>query len=305
LKDQRRDELISIRRLRRLGIELGVASCLSISACQGSEEAGETPAPPGPAEVSTRAPAPEVEALPEAAEVLEAHVKAIGGREAIAAIESLYIKSELRLDARKIEGVSEMWWRRAGADELAHFGTAQVLEGVGSNAAGYDGRELWVRDDFNGLRTLDGREAELYQRGSSPFLIAHWKRHFESARTLGRIEGAEGPMLEVELLSPLQQRVVMVFAESDGLLREVRYDELTPQGPRPLVSKPSDYQRVAGVRFAHEQRTQSAHGELVQKTVEVEANIEVDPKRFQNPLGAERVDVDPSKQGSPGLERRK
>ena len=294
----------AVPRIGRFAVELCALAYLLLTACGGEEAPSDVPAA-ATTQASLPEPQPEPEALPEAEAVLEAHVRAIGGREAIEAIESLYIKSEVRLDARHITGSSEMWWQRGSADELARFATAQILEGVGTNAAGFDGRELWLRDDFNGLRTLEGREAELYQRGSSPFLIADWEAHFESAKTLGRLQSPEGPMLEVELLTALEQRVVMVFAESDGLLYEVRYDELSADGPRPLVSKPSDYRRVAGVRFAHEQRTQSAHGELVQTTVAIEANVEIDPIRFQSPLGSDRVEVDPRKQPVPAIKGRK
>jgi hypothetical protein len=233
--------------------------------------------------------------LPTGEEVLEGHVEAIGGRKAIERFQTLYIKSEIELPSRKIEGTSEMWWQRK-VDKLGNFAVAQVLDGVGTNAAGFDGEELWVRDDYNGLRTLEGREAELYQRGSSPFLIADWRRHFRSAETRERVETPQGSQLQVELITPLEQRVVMLFDETSGLLSELRYDELGPQGPRPLVSKSLDYRRVEGVRFAHEQRTQSAYGEMIQRTISVEANPKVDAERFGSPLGGERVDVDPSKQ---------
>jgi hypothetical protein len=227
---------------------------------------------------------------------LARHVEAIGGQEAVAAVETLYTKSEVRVDARKVVGVSEMWWRGGAQEAFGRFAVQQSLEGVGANAAGFDGERLWVRDAYNSVRTLAGKEAELYQRGSSPFLIARWRKHFVSAKTLARIELEDGPALELELLTPLDQRVVMVFRESTGLLAEVRFDELSSQGPRPVVARSLDYRVVDGLRFAHEQRTQSSHGELVHKTVEVRTGLEIDEALFANPLGDDRVNVDPSQQ---------
>ena len=81
----------------------------------------------------------------------------------------------------------------------------------------------------NHVRTLDGREAELYQRGSSPFLIAEWKRHFESAKTLRRVGEGEAAKLEVELITPLQERVLMLFNEQSGLLEQASFDVVGPR----------------------------------------------------------------------------
>lgn len=275
---------------------LAFGSLLFGSACGAEDRA----APRLSAEVQKTADdEAETAQLPDAELILAKHVEAIGGREAIAKIRTLYTKSEVRVEARKVVGVSEMWWQRGEADELGRFALQQSLEGIGRNSAGYDGERLWTRDPFNSLRTLEGKEAELYQRGSSPFLIADWKKHFVAAKTLARVEGDQGAALEVELLTPLDQRVVMVFSENSSLLVEVRFDQVTPDGPQPLITRSSDYREVAGLRFAHTQHTRSEGEELIQHTLDIQVGVAIDPVRFADPLGGQRVQVDPARQSFP------
>src|SRR5690606_5179664 len=135
---------------------------------EGANEAADGAA--GGSQAASAEGSSEPEAVaPDPEAVLEAHVEAIGGREALAQVKKLYVESSVQLPARGVRGESRSWWQGG------NFLVEEQLEGLGVSAAGYDGHTLWVKDSFRGWREVEGKEAELYQRGSSPFLIANWK----------------------------------------------------------------------------------------------------------------------------------
>ena len=243
--------------------------------------------------------APAAETLPTAEEVLAAHVEASGGQAAIDAVRSVHLKSEIEMPARGVRGQSEMWWSEG------RFRLVDTLEGIGVNEAGFDGERLWVRDAFNSLRDLEGKEAELYRRGSSPFLVADWREHFESAETLGRREAEGRELIDLELRTPLGQSLVLSFDAQTKLLAESSFDEVGPTvargQARKVITRAEDYRSVGPLRLAHRQVTRSPRGEVIQRVVDVELDVAIDPARFEHPSAGESVQADPSAQPAPVL----
>src|SRR5690606_36880092 len=67
-------------------------------------------------------------AAPDPEAVLEAHVEAIGGREALAQVKKLYVESSVQLPARGVRGESRSWWQGG------NFLVEEQLEGLGVSA---------------------------------------------------------------------------------------------------------------------------------------------------------------------------
>ena len=296
---------IARAKLASLGtLSLVLLASFTLGACErGASEAGSASAAVAEgAQATAGAESSVPDKLPTAPELFAAHVEAIGGAAALAKVKSLHIESEIEIPARGIGGTSDVWWQEG------RFLLVEGLAQLGENQAGYDGERVWTRDAFNSLRDLRGKEAELYRRGSSPFLIAEWERHFESAETVGRREVEGHKLFDVRARSPLGQEMMLSFDVQNGLLFESAFDEVGPgieasdAGARRVVTRAEDYRVVGGVLFAHSQTTRAAVGELVHRIKIVEINPPIDAARFDHPQAGERVPADPTKQRPPSLD---
>jgi hypothetical protein len=263
---------------------------LSIACPSGEPETRErtgTAGAPAPA-----APAPEAPVLlPAAADLMAAHVEAIGGHTAIDRIQTLYAESGVDTGAQNIRAAARTWWSRRG------FYGEQEIPGFGVARSGYDGSTVWIEDPINGLRRLDGREAEQIIRQGAVFLIAEWKDHFESAETVEARQVDGATVYDVKLESPLGDQVVLGFAATDKLLSHMRFDQITPTGTIPVRASFEDYRDVGGVKFAYRSTLEIALGAITQTYTKIEVNAPVDETKFAFPAGREVVPAQPTEPG--------
>jgi hypothetical protein len=268
---------------------------LLASACgSGAEKTAERP----PATRSTAkaeaegapepAPAPD---LPAAEDLFAAHVEAVGGREAMAKFETLYFESSVDTGAQNIKAKARTWWKQG------RFYGEQEIPGFGMARSGYDGDVVWVDDPINGLRKLDGKEAEQIIREGAIFLVADWKQHFTRAETVGRQDVDGRTLYDVELTTPLGDQLTMSFAADDKLLTRMRFEQITPTGTVPVTAMFDDYRPIEGVQFAHTSTLEIALGKVTQTYDAIEVNADVDPGRFAYPA-AGAVPADPSPESS-------
>jgi hypothetical protein len=160
-----------------------------------------------------------------------------------------------------------------------------------------DGEVAWSDDPITGMRVLEGKEQELYQRSSSLFLNHEWKQHFESAQTIGEAQVGERKVYEVKLVSKLGQEVVMGFDADTKLLYTTKFEQVGPTGPMPVETYAEDYREVDGFKFAHRSRLKVASlMEIVQTMEKIEVNPEIDDARFKMPGSDAPVPADPAKQ---------
>jgi len=282
--------------LRRLCSPLFALSLVALacaSACtkdKASAPANDRSAAPDTASPSARAPKPE---LPDAAELLAAHVDAAGGADKVAAFDSLHAKGTVAAPGQKLHGTMEMWWQKGGK-----FYLEQTIEGVGRSRVGYDGHTIWVDDPITGLRILQGKEAASYIQTSLMFLGLDWAEHFSAAKTLGKRETDAGEEVwEVELESKRGVDMTLGLDTETKLIRYIKTTQITPMGPMPIEAHSEDYQDLDGYRFSMKKRSSIKGLIELQETIEtLEANVEVDERLFLFPATREQVAADPRDQ---------
>jgi hypothetical protein len=265
-------------------VAIGLLACALLSGCEG------TAAPPRDTAAPSESPTPAPEPTPPSAEsILAAHVQAIGGPDAIARVESLVIESTIELAAKNLRGTATMWWTDG------KYRVVEAIEGLGTTSAGFDGRRVWRDDAFNGARELDGGEAELYRRGSSPFLVADWQQYFERAELLGSREVDGETWDDLRLTSASGSSVVMSFDRATQRLTEMAFDEVTARATRRIVTRNEDYRAVGdtGALLPHRVVTRAPVGETVQVIQSVRVGEPLEPGLFASPLGEDRVPADP------------
>jgi hypothetical protein len=215
--------------------------------------------------------------LPAAEKVLERAVEAAGGRATLDAVESFYLAGQISIPGQNIEGNIEIWWK--GGD----FYTEQQMHGIGKLRAGKSGSTIWSDDPINGLRRLEGAEAEQHTWASSLLPAADWKRYFETAETVEQREVEGATVLDVKLTSGSGAEVVMTFDADTGLQVQQKYEQVTPMGKMPVSVKLQDYREVDGIKIAFEQVTDATLAKAMQTITKVELNLDVDTSTFAMP----------------------
>ncbi len=281
-----------MRKLHHIALACGLAG----SACSAEPKPARDAATKGEAgadakpSTKSKPVAPEKKKdLPPADGIITAHVEAVGGRDAMAGFETLYFESSVDTGAQNISAKAKTWWKKG------RFYGEQEIPGFGLARSGYDGTTVWVDDPINGLRKLEGKEAEQIIREGAIFLVADWETHFEKAETVDAREVDGRGLVDVKLTSRLGEEVTMSFGADDNLLARMSFEQITPTGTVPVTAVFDDYRIVDGVKFAHKSTLEIALGAVTQTYDKVVVNEPVDETKFAFPGSAGAVPADPQK----------
>lgn len=215
--------------------------------------------------------------LPEAEAILAKAVEAVGGRDKLDAIDSYHYKGEISILGQNIAGDSEIWWQNGDFYSESH------MAGIGEIRAGKSGETIWSEDPINGLRELDGAEAEQHTWASSLMLAADWKRYFASAKTVAERNEDGRTLYDVKLVSDSGAEVLLTFDAESGLQVEQSFDQFSPMGSTPVEMTMEDYREVDGIKVAHKQLTDAGLAKATLSITTLEFNPEVDTSRFAKP----------------------
>ncbi|MBI3662394.1 MAG: hypothetical protein HY234_05015 [Acidobacteria bacterium] len=218
-----------------------------------------------------------------AEKIIERHVKAAGGKKALAAVASVQMTGRVTRNGAADKSGDFLWQTRAPGSFYieTRFGEAYRIEA-------FNGKSGWVEDAAGGLRTLTGREqararAAAFYRNDR-FLT--YKKEKTKVQLLGRETVAGRPAFAVEMTtrSGLQRRLYF-DAESYLLVK----DEEDREGGREEVFF-GDYRAVNGVKEPFRMQIRRG-GETLDVTVrELKHNGGVEvalfdfPKRSARPL---------------------
>ncbi|HXW06124.1 MAG TPA: hypothetical protein VD833_12885 [Vicinamibacterales bacterium] len=126
------------------------AAVLCATVALGAQSRPEPKAAPSPAEQPAAA-----QKLPPAREILDRHVKAIGGRQAILSHSSTRAAGKVELPAMGLTGELEVFAAKPDRS-LIRF----VLPGVGEIQEGFNGKIGWSISALTGPTLLEGRQLE-------------------------------------------------------------------------------------------------------------------------------------------------
>jgi hypothetical protein len=182
-----------------------------------------------------------------AEELLAAHAEALGGREALAAVETLRRAGETSFESSftgRLAGrveleivVGEKAWRHS---DLGQFETVSL----------WDGESAWEQGPM-GLRTLEGDELRLMRLAALP--VADAGVGLPEGSTQGRekdreVEGATRQVVTVDR-GEGTQATVFLDPETHLVTRVVHPAELPNLGRVELVQEVLDYDEQDGIRF--------------------------------------------------------
>lgn len=122
---------------------------------------------------------------PSADEILEAHVTAMGGRDAFAKVDALRVTAEMTIEKYGVRGTVVVTQKRPNLTR-SRF----EMEGVGVNEEGCDGTTCWEKSDAEGVRILQGEELQDDLRDAMLDSDLRWRELYEKVEVVGAVDFA-------------------------------------------------------------------------------------------------------------------
>jgi hypothetical protein len=212
-------------RLDRTALALALALTLSLSPlAQANEPAvAEPAAEPAAAE------------LPTARSLIDAHVVAIGGREAALANSEGSIKSTMEIVEASMKGDLVLYSR--GNDRLLNM----TLPAMGETKMGSIGDVFWSIDAMNGPRVLEGKERQQMAEQFDPLYAMRDASLIEMAATTALSDSEGRACYRVEIKWKSGNNTADCYSTENGLLLSTESSATTPMGELKQVSHFSEY----------------------------------------------------------------
>lgn len=150
--------------------------------------------------------------LPSAREVIDRHIEAIGGREAIESHTSLHAEGILEVVGQGLVGEMELY---AAAPDKMLLTVSFPAVGI-ENRTGYDGEVGWSIDPMTGERLLQGAELQQLVDDADYYADLHEPSKFRSMETIEQVEFDGRQAYKVALVYEESGREVFEYFEVES-----------------------------------------------------------------------------------------
>lgn len=218
-------------------------------------------------------------ALPNAGEILDKYVQAIGGAEAVHKITTRVEKGTLT--GFGPAGMPVVVYAKAPDARVTVVQTPR-----GENVTAYNGRTGWM-SGMGPTRPITGGELDNEKRNADFYFAADIKTEFQQIRgpRLDKVGDREAYVLMAR--SPGHTPVRFYFDKDSGLLlREMRFVQ-TPLGRNPSEVDYADYREFDGVKIPCQWTIARPGGRFTIKITDVQQNVPIDESKFAAPPPAE------------------
>jgi hypothetical protein len=207
--------------------------------------------------------------------ILADAVAATGGVAGWAAHKTAHIKLTISLQGMGMGGPAEHFQTNANRSL-----TLTTLPGVGAIREGSNGKVLWAQDPINGLRLLEGAEAEQAR------IEAAWNSDLQAHELFPKIESAlDSPAgLECLMMTPkIGPPIRSCYDAQTHLQASQEGMRTTAQGDVPFHSAVKDWRPVGGVKIPFDSVTQAGPITVVTTINEIVFDEPMDDKMFEPP----------------------
>lgn len=214
---------------------------------------------------------------PAAEELIEAYVRAIGGREAHLGHASIVRSGTLEMPALNVQGEFEIRQQAPGRTWMR-----TSLPGIGELLTGFDGEVGWSVDPVGGPVLMQG--AELTQaRERASFLAAVRDTALVRERQTTELTEVEGrPCWTVRLLWASGRETLDCYSTEDGLLVASEDTQATQTGSMRVISIFFDYRDFNGMLLPTRLVQKSMGVEKVLTIRDVQVDV-LDPPQLDPP----------------------
>ncbi len=200
---------------------------------------------------------------PEAEQIMERHIQAVGGREALERLKSRVSVGVSSLPLQSIKGKVTI------SEEAPNRRSMEVsIPSMGVMKFVYDGKRGWIQDPLMGFIDLEEPTLSALRREYDFYKMTRYKELFARIDYKGMRDTAQGRVNVIELTSPEGYQEEMHFDVKSGLLV---YGGETQLG---------DYRQVGEVKVPFLMRMSVAGLEVVMQFEQVSHNVPVSAEAF-------------------------
>jgi len=218
--------------------------------------------------------------LPTAEIMFAGNVDAVGGKAKIDLIKTFYREDNMEVVGQGIKINNKLWWSNGD------YYSEASMPGMGLTRIWKVGENMWSEDPINGLRKIEGKEAQQQLRANELVITATWKDHFAKAETKARRVVDGKPAIDVVLTTTDGDETVMTFDEESKLLVESSFVQDSPMGKFPTKALSQDYKEFDGFKVSTKSTMQMAATEIVGTMVEFKPNAKIEKGKISLPDAA-------------------
>jgi zinc protease len=267
--------------MKRIALILAFAMSAALTSTAQDKPKSETP---GKTEMpKTEAPKADAKdtALPTVDAILDKHVKAVGGKEAIEKITSRSIKGSFDIEALGVTGAAVEIFAKAPNKSS----TKIDIPGFGVVNRVFDGATGWDSNPMTGLREVSGLELAQFKRVADFYQELNYKKHYAKMEVKGKEKVGSYETYLIEATPAEGNPEKFYFDVNTGLLVRHDAEAETPQGKTMFETYLEDYKVVDGIQIPHKTKQASSEITFVIKITEVKNNVEIDNAKFNKPSG--------------------
>jgi len=196
-----------------------------------------------PAAQAPKPAAPARAALPPAREIIDRHIREVGGRDAILAHTSTHIVGTASMPAAGLSGKLEIFHAKPNK-----FLQRVTFSGIGEIEEGFDGKVGWTTSALTGPILFDGKQleerafdAEFYDELKTP-------DRYRSITTLEKTIFEERPVYRLRLVKKTGGEDIEFYDVETGLKAGGIATRESPMGPMQGTSSYADYKKFGVLR---------------------------------------------------------
>jgi hypothetical protein len=183
-------------------------------------------------------------ALPDAREVIERHIEAIGGRKALMAQSSRRVSGTIAMPSTGMTGSFETLEAKPNKAVMR-----MTLAGIGEISEGFNGEIGWSISPVTGPTLLEGRQLEEKRLDTDFFGDLHTDKRYASIRTVDRVEFDGRPCYKLQLVRRDGGEDVQFYDVETGLRAGSIVNRETPLGSMNATIVEADYKRFGRVLY--------------------------------------------------------
>ena len=187
----------------------------------------------------------EDESRAKALEIINRHIEAIGGADAIRAHTSVTQTGSMAIPAAGIEGTLTVMNR---APNL--FSVNIEVPDMGSMATGYNGEIGWSSNPIEGATKFEGEQLRDIQIQADYINVLNTERHYEEISYDGVRAFAGQQANVVKLVDSDAKETLQLYSVESGLLIGVLATQSTTMGDVEVSSELSEYKAFGDLKFA-------------------------------------------------------
>jgi len=259
--------------MRQLGSRFFLGFGLALSALAALASGPLTAQAP-----SAKTPKAKAEALPPAREIIDRHIKEIGGREAILAQTSTHAVGTVSMPAAGLTGKLEAFHAKPNK-----FLQRMTLPGIGEIEEGFDGTVGWSISTLTGPILIDGKQLEQRRFDADFFEELKAPERYESISTVERTTFETRPVYKIRLVKKGGEEDIEFYDVETGLKAGAMSTRESPMGPMQGTTVYSDYQKFGVLRQPATMKVNLMSQQMIMSIVKLEYGT-VDPAVFNVPV---------------------